>query len=139
MRTAHHPTSHEDSSAPYARVTRYYVGQLAHLATRLSQMLDNSCLMFISNLWSGSAHDSRKVPLAIGGGLHGTLQTGRVLDYLNCGDENHKLCSLYVPLMNRMGVRGERFGDATGSWRICGRIDSVQNMITSPSSTPRRR
>jgi hypothetical protein len=120
VRTAHHPTSHEDSSDPYERVTRYYVGQLAYLANRLSQMregestvLDNSCLMFLSNMWSGSAHDSRKVPLAMVGGLGGTLQTGRVLDYLNRGDDNRRLCSLYVSLMNRMGVRGDRFGDAT--------------------------
>ena len=43
----------------YERVTRYYVGQLAYLAGRLAAMpegdatvLDNSCLMFVSNMWS---------------------------------------------------------------------------------------
>jgi hypothetical protein len=120
VRTAHHPTSHEDSSDAYERVTRYYVSQIAYLANRLEAMregertvLDNSCLMFISNMWSGSQHDSRKVPVLLLGGLGGTLQTGRVLDYLNRGDDNRKLCSLYLALMNRMGVRAERFGDAT--------------------------
>jgi hypothetical protein len=29
------------------------------------------------------------------------------------GDDNRKLCSLYLSLLNRMGVRAERFGDAT--------------------------
>ena len=60
VRTAHHPTSHEDTSDAYERVTRYYVSQLAYLAGRLAAMpegdatvLDNSCLMFISNMWSG--------------------------------------------------------------------------------------
>jgi hypothetical protein len=120
VRTAHHPTSHEDSGDAYERVTRYYVGQIAYLANRLNQMregertvLDNSCLMFISNMWSGSAHDSRKVPLLLVGGLGGTLRTGRVLDYLNRGDDNRKLCSLYLSLLQRMGVSAERFGDAT--------------------------
>jgi hypothetical protein len=120
VRTAHHPTSHEDSSAAYERVTRYYVGQYAYLANRLAQMregdatvLDNSCLMFISNMWSGSQHDSRKVPLLLVGGLGGALRTGRVLDYLERGDDNRKLCSLYLSLMTRLGVRIERFGDAT--------------------------
>ena len=120
VRTAHHPTSHEDSSAAYERVTRYYVGQIAYLANRLNAMregestvLDNSCLMFISNMWSGSRHDSSKVPLLLVGGLGGTLQTGRVLDYQGRGDDNRKLCSLYLSLMNRMGARAERFGDAT--------------------------
>jgi hypothetical protein len=120
VRTAHHPTSHEDASDAYERVTRYYVGQLAYLAGRLEQMregeatvLDNSCLMFVSNMWSGSQHDSRKVPLLLCGGLGGALETGRVLNYLNRGDDNRKLCSLYLSLMNHMGVRAERFGDAT--------------------------
>jgi hypothetical protein len=121
VRTAHHPTSHEDHSEAYERVTRYYVGQLAYLAGRLAAMpegdsnvLDNSCLMFVSNMWSGSRHDSSKVPLLMVGSLGGTLATGRVLDYANRGDENRKLCSLYVSLMNRLGVAANRFGDAAG-------------------------
>jgi hypothetical protein len=120
VRTAHHPTSHEDSAEPYQRVTRYYVSQYAYLAGRLAEMregdstvLDNSCLMFVSNMWSGSQHDSRKLPVLLVGGLGGTLTTGRVLDYLERGDDNRKLCSLYLSLMTRMGLSVERFGDAT--------------------------
>ena len=75
-------------------------------------VLDNSCLMFISNMWSGSRHDSSKVPLLLLGGLGGTLETGRVLDYLDKGDDNRKLCSLYLSLMDRMGVELPQFGDA---------------------------
>ena len=75
-------------------------------------MLDHSCLMFISNMWSGSHHDSSKVPLLLVGGLDGTLQTGRVLNYVDQGDENRKLCSLYLSLMDRMGVSLEHFGDS---------------------------
>jgi hypothetical protein len=119
VRTAHHPTSHEDQSDAYERVTRYYVGQLAYLAGRLAAMpegdatvLDNSCLMFISNMWSGSRHDSSKVPVLLVGGLGGTLATGRVLDYTGRGDYDRKLCSLYLSLMSRMGVKADRFGDA---------------------------
>jgi hypothetical protein len=120
VRTAHHPTSHEDQSDAYERVTRYYVGQLAYLAGRLAAMkevdatvLDNSCLMFISNLWSGSQHDSSKVPVLLVGGLGGTLKGGRVLDYGGRGEEDRRLCSLYLSLMRRMGVKAARFGDAS--------------------------
>jgi hypothetical protein len=119
VRTAHHPSSHDDRSDSYERITRYYVGQLAYLAGRLAEMpegtgtvLDNSCLMFVSNLWSGTVHDSSKVPLVLVGGLGGTLKTGRVLDYRERGDENRKLCSLYLSLMDRMNVKLDRFGDA---------------------------
>ena len=75
-------------------------------------VLDNSCLIFINNMWSGSRHDSTKVPLLTAGGLGGQLQTGRVLDYSKRSDDDRKLCSFYLSLMNRMGAKVESFGDA---------------------------
>jgi hypothetical protein len=119
VRTAHHPASHDDGSDAYERVARHYVGQLAYLAGRLAAMpegegtvLDHSCLLFLSNMWSGSRHDSTKLPALLVGGLGGTLETGRVLDYTKRGDENRRLCSLYLSLMDRMGVTLDHFGDA---------------------------
>jgi Protein of unknown function (DUF1552) len=119
VRTAHHPASHDDQSDAYERVSRYYCSQLAYLAGRLEEMpegegtvLDNSCVMFISSMWSGSKHDSSKVPVILAGGLGGTLETGRVLDYTDQGDDHRKLCSMYLSLMDRMEVKLERFGDA---------------------------
>jgi hypothetical protein len=119
VRSSHHPASHNDRSEAYERISRYYVSQLAYLAGRLDTMregegtvLDNSCLMFISNMWSGSKHDSTKLPLLLAGGLGGTLETGRVLDYTEKGDDNRKLCSMYLSIMDRMGVKLDHFGDA---------------------------
>jgi hypothetical protein len=119
VRSSHHPASHDDRSDSYERITRYYVSQLAHLASRLDAMpegegtvLDNSCLMFLSNMWSGSRHDNSRLPVLLAGGLGGALETGRVLDYADKGDENRRLCSLYLSLMDRMGVTIDRFGDA---------------------------
>ena len=48
-------------------------------------VLDNSCIMFVSNMWSGSRHDSGKLPVLLAGSLGGTLTTGRVLDYTELG------------------------------------------------------
>jgi hypothetical protein len=119
VRTAHHPASHDDKSDAYERVSRYYVSQLAYLATRLDAMpegeetvLDHSCLMFLSNMWSGSRHDNSKLPLLTVGGLGGTLETGRVLGYTDADDDDRKLCSLYLSIMDRMDVKLDRFGDA---------------------------
>jgi hypothetical protein len=119
VRTAHHPASHDDQSDAYERISRYHCSQLAYLAARLEAMregegtvLDNSCLLFISSMWSGSKHDSTRVPVLLAGGLGGTLETGRVLDYADRGDDNRKLCSLYLSIMDRMGIRLDRFGDA---------------------------
>jgi hypothetical protein len=119
VRTAHHPSSHDDLSDAYERITRYYVSQMAYLTGRLDAMpegdgtvLDNSCLMFLSNMTSGSKHDNSKLPVLLAGGLGGTLATGRVLDYSDKGDDNRKMCSLYLSLMDRMGVEVPHFGDA---------------------------
>ncbi len=118
-REAHHGESHYDTSENYERITRFHVSQLAYLAERLEAMpegegtvLDNTCLMFLSNMISGTRHDNQRVPLVTAGGLGGTLQTGRVLDYTEAGNSNRKLCSLYLGLMDRMGVKLDQFGDA---------------------------
>lgn len=118
-RKAHHAGSHDDRSDEWERVSRFYCSQLAYLASRLDAMpegegtvLDHSCLVFVNNMWSGSKHDSTKLPLLTAGSLGGTIETGRVLDYLDRGDENRKLCSMFLSIAQRMHVPIERFGDA---------------------------
>jgi hypothetical protein len=120
VRTSHHPSSHNDRSDEYERIARYYVSQIAYLAGRLDSMregngtvLDHSCLLFISNMFSGSRHDNSHLPILLVGGLGETLKTGRVLDYSGRSNDNRKLCSMYLSIMDRMGVRVDRFGDAS--------------------------
>jgi hypothetical protein len=68
--------------------------------------------MFLSNLWIGRLHDNTRLPLVLAGGLGGTLKTGRTLNYLEAGEENRKMCSLYLSILDRMGIEADRFGDA---------------------------
>jgi hypothetical protein len=119
VRGDHHSASHDDLSDGYERISNFHLSQFAYLASRLDKMpegegtvLDNTCLMFLSNMWAGWKHDNMKLPVVLAGGLGGTLKTGRSLDYLNAGDENRKVCSLYLSIMDRMGVKLDRFGDA---------------------------
>ena len=119
VRKSHHSASHEDLTDGYERITRYYCSQLAYLAGRLDAMpegtgtvLDNSCLLLLSNMWSGNRHDSTRLPVLTVGGLGGALETGRVLSYVDKGDENRKVCGLYLSLMDKLGVKLDRFGDA---------------------------
>ncbi|MFO0939041.1 MAG: DUF1552 domain-containing protein [Gemmataceae bacterium] len=120
VRASHHPASHDDRSDAYERISRFYVSQLAYLAGKLDAMkegdgsvLDHSCLLFLSNMWSGSKHDNSKLPLLLAGGLGGTLKTGRVLDYEKKDKKDRKMCSLYLSLLDRMNVKLDIFGDAT--------------------------
>jgi len=119
VKDGHHAASHNNLSDGYERIARFHLSQLAYLATKLDSMpegegtvLDNSCLMFLSNLWAGRLHTSTRLPVVLAGGLGGTLATGRSLDYLDAGDENRKMCSLYLGIMDRMGIALDRFGDA---------------------------
>jgi hypothetical protein len=119
VRDGHHSASHDDLSDGYERISRFHLSQLAYLAGKLDGMaegegtvLDNCCLLWLSNMWAGWKHDNMKVPVVTAGGLGGTLETGRSLDYLYAGDDNRKLCSLYLSIMDRMGVTLDHFGDA---------------------------
>src|ERR1041385_4449852 len=119
VREGHHGASHNDLSDGYERISRFHLSQMAYLAKKLDAMpegegtvLDNCCLLWLSNMWAGWKHDNMKVPVVMVGGLGGTLQTGRALDYLYAGDDNRKLCSLYLGIMDRFGVKLDRFGDA---------------------------
>jgi len=119
VRSDHHSASHDDLSDGYERIVRFHVSQLAYLGDTLESMpegdgtvLDNCCLLWLSNMWAGWKHDNMKLPILTVGGLGGALETGRSLEYLYAGDENRRLCSLYLSIMSRMGVTLDRFGDA---------------------------
>ena len=119
VKDGHHAASHDNNSDGYERIARFHLSQYAYLATKLDSMkegegtvLDNSCLMFLSNLWIGRKHDNTRLPLVLAGGLGGTLETGRALNYLDAGEDNRKMCSLYLSLMDRFGIKLEQFGDA---------------------------
>ncbi|HLH20125.1 MAG TPA: DUF1552 domain-containing protein [Bryobacteraceae bacterium] len=119
VREGHHAASHANNTDAYERIARFHVSQFAYLAGKLDAMqegdgtvLDHSCLMFLSNMWIGRKHDNFRLPLVLAGGLGGTLETGRVLNYLDAGEDNRKMCSLYLSLMDRFGIKLEQFGDA---------------------------
>jgi Protein of unknown function (DUF1552) len=119
VKDGHHSASHDNNSDGYERIAQFHVSQFAYLAAKLESMqegdgtvLDNSCLMFLSSLWIGRNHDNSRLPLVLAGGLGGTLETGRALNYFDAGKENRKMCSLYLSLMDRFGVKLDRFGDA---------------------------
>jgi hypothetical protein len=119
IKEGHHSASHNNNSDGYERIAHFHVSQFAYLASKLDSMkegdgtlLDNTCLMFLSNMWIGRKHDNFRLPLVLAGGLGGTLETGRALNYLDASEDNRKMCSLYLSLMDRFGIRLEQFGDS---------------------------
>ena len=117
VRDDHHSYSHPNTGKEYQAIVKCHVELYAYLIGKLAKMqegertvLDNSCIMFMSEHWN--AHNGKQVPLILAGGLGGTLATGRTLDYLKAGNDKRKLCSLYLSIMDRMGLKLPEFGDA---------------------------
>jgi hypothetical protein len=109
-----------DKEAMYLKTNQFHIAQFAYITQRMKEiaegettLLDNSILMGASSLFDGDAHSADRLPILLTGKGGGSLKTGRILNYLEKGDENRKACSLHLSLMDRMGVKLERFGDAT--------------------------
>jgi hypothetical protein len=108
-----------DKEAMYLKTNQFHIAQFAYLTQRMKEiregdgsLLDHSILMLMSSLFDGDAHSANQLPILLTGKGAGSLETGRILDYLEKGDEHRKVCSLHLSLMDRMGVRLDRFGDS---------------------------
>ena len=107
------------AEAMYLRTNQFHMEQFAYLVGRMkkideggSTLLDNSMLLGGSNLFDGDTHGADQMPLILAGRAGGQLKTGRNLDYLERGNENRRAASLYLSIMDRMGLQLDRFGDA---------------------------
>ena len=103
--------------AMYQKANEHHVQLWAEALTKMQQtqegertLLDNSMILFCSSLMDGNSHDSRQLPVLLAGGGGGTLRGGRCLDYSQ--EKNRNLCRLHLAVLERMGVRMDRFGDA---------------------------
>ena len=96
--------------------SRFFAEQVAYVARKLDAIqegprtaLDNSMILFLSSMMSGS-HDATQLPVVLVGGGGGRIRGGRVLDYR--GKPDRQICRLYLSMMDKVGVRPARFGDA---------------------------
>jgi hypothetical protein len=111
----HHLLSHNDTD-DWLKVNQFFLEQLAYIATRLDAIqegdrtaLDNSMIMLCSSMLIGN-HDASQLPVVLVGRAGGQLETGRTLDYRE--KPNRKMASLYLGMMDKMGVRLDEFGDS---------------------------
>ena len=105
--------------AMYLKTNQFHMQQFTYLVQRLkaideggTSLLDNSMLMLASSLFDGDAHSAEQLPIVLAGKAGGAMKTGRVIDYLDKGNDNRRACSLYLSMMDTMGVKLDRFGDA---------------------------
>lgn len=112
----HHLLSHNDTD-DWLKVNQFFLEQLAYIAGKLDSIvegertaLDNSMLMLCSSMRNGH-HDASRLPVVMLGTAGGQIQGGQNLDYADQPDR--QMCRLYLSMMDKMGVKMDRFGDAT--------------------------
>lgn len=112
----HHLLSHNDTD-DWLKVNQFFLEQMAYIARRMDSiqegdrtLLDNSMVMLCSSMLTGH-HEATKLPVVILGGAGGQIRGGQNLDY--SGQSDRQMCRLYLSMMARMGVRLDKFGDAT--------------------------
>jgi hypothetical protein len=105
--------------AMYLKTNQFHMQQFTYLVERMkaideggTSLLDNSMLMMASNLYDGDKHGADQMPIVMAGKAGGTMKTGRVVDYNAKGNDNRRACSMYLSMMDRMGVKLDRFGDS---------------------------
>jgi hypothetical protein len=111
----HHLLSHTGSQ-DWLTVNQFFTEQVAYIAKRLDAiqegdrtLLDNSMILYCSSMMTGG-HNNKQLPVVLLGRGGGQIRTGRVLDYLD--KPNRRMCSLYLSLMDKAGVRLAEFGDS---------------------------
>ena len=116
----HHLLSHTDGD-DWLKVNRFFTEQVAYIATKLDSiqegertLLDNSMILFCSSMMTGN-HNNDQLPVVMVGKGGGKIKTGRSLDYLR--NPNRRMCSLYLNLMEKAGVRLSAFGDSKEALR----------------------
>jgi hypothetical protein len=72
-------------------------------------MMGKYVILYLSSMMTGN-HNNDQLPVVMLGSAGGQIKSGRILDY--SGKPNRKMCSLYLSMMDKMGIRLDRFGDS---------------------------
>ena len=110
----HQPDSDVHAWGKLAVIRRWYMEQLRYLCDKLAAvpegpgtMLDNTVVVWFSEIARGNTHSHKNAPFFTIGGAGGALRTDRYLTFP--ADVPHN--NLLVSLMNAMGVPATTFGD----------------------------
>jgi hypothetical protein len=117
----HHPLTHHrhqpELMEKVRKINEYHVQQFAGFVEKLKStkegdrsLLDNCMIVYGAGLSDGNAHLHEDLPTLIVGRAGGSIKTGRRI----LARRETPMCNLFLTMMDRMGVRMERFGDSTG-------------------------
>ena len=124
VQAGHHPLSHHGQDP--AKIAQLkiiesgilstfsdFLEQLGQRSAQGNRLLDDTAVLFGSNLGNANAHDPTNLPIILAGGGY---QHGRYVAYDK--DNNTPLCNLYVTLLQRMGVETDSFASSNAALSV---------------------
>ena len=120
----HHPLTHHrndpEMMEKVCRINEYHVQQLAKWFLKLqsikegdSNILDNSMIVYGAGLADGNRHSHEDLPTLIAGRGGKFFKPGRRILYR----KETPMSNLFMTMMDRMDVKVDHFGDASGRLR----------------------
>jgi hypothetical protein len=101
-----------------SKIQKYHVDVFARFVDKMKKlpdgdgnMLDNSILLFGSNMSNSNAHNQYPLPTAILGGGAGRIRGGQHISF----KERTPLANVHLTLLQRVGISIDRVGDSTGA------------------------
>jgi hypothetical protein len=112
-----HHANHLDRLHKLVRIQRYHVERFAEFVAKLAgipdgegTLLDNSMLLYGSNMANSDLHNNYPVPNILVGGGAGALKGGQQIEL----PERTTVSNLHLTVLNKAGLEMESFGDSTG-------------------------
>jgi hypothetical protein len=117
----HHPLSHHGNDpakiARMAKINAFHVSLFAYFLGKLKAtkegdgtLLDHSLYLYGSGMGNPNVHDHTNLPIIVAGGAAGGMKGGRHIRF----DKVTPLANLHLTLLDKVGVRLDRFADSSG-------------------------
>jgi len=120
IKNDHHAISHHKNQDTlvneYIKVSRWYAQQVQYMLTKMrdidegnGSLLDNSVVLYGSEMKDGNGHIRENLPLVLIGGGQGTMQTGRHVVF----DKGTPLANLHLTLAQQFGAEIDSFNNVS--------------------------
>jgi hypothetical protein len=117
----HHPLSHHGNDpakiARMAKINAFHVSLFAEFLGKLAgtkegdgTLLDHSLYLYGSGMGNPNVHDHTNLPVLVAGGAAGGMKGGRHVRF----DKPTPLANLHLTLLDKVGVRLDKFADSSG-------------------------
>lgn len=118
----HHPLSHHGNDPAkierMSKINAFHVSLFAEFLEKMKatndgagSLLDHSLFLYGSGMGNPNVHDHQKLPVIVAGGAAGGMKGGRHIEF----DQPTPLANLHLSLLDKAGVKLEKFGDSSGT------------------------